>query len=769
MDIQNSVETWKRQVLCFFFLCSWGWGSGQLRYSVVEESEPGTLVGNLAQDLGLQIYDIPKRRLRMGSEESRKYFAVNWENGALTVNGNIDRESLCGSTSICLLPAEVVIESPLELHRLVIEIRDINDNSPIFTTAERTIKILELLANPGATFHLEGAHDLDVGANGIQQYKLNPNGYFSLSVKTRKDGTLIPELVLEKALDREELSEHHLILTAVDGGNPPRTGTSEIHVIVLDLNDNAPTFEKSLFKISVLENVPLNTVLLQLNATDLDEGANSEIEYSFNEHTPDSIKRLLSLNPKSGIISTSGAIDYEELNSFEISVRAKDKGVPEMEGRCTIQVEVEDVNDNPPEILVTSLMKDVSEDTAVGTVIGLFSVKDKDSGKNGEVILELPSNLPFKFKSFDDHYSLITDSILDREKIPQYVIELVARDMGSPPLQTQQIIIFNISDVNDNPPTFSHVTLSVSVKENNEAGQLLTAVSAFDPDEGRNSDLMYSILEKQGQGHPISSFVYINAKNGNIYAQRSFDFENVQVLQIPIQVEDSGSPKLFTNTTVYIFILDTNDNAPTILYPEHSKDFIAQQKIPRPASGGSFVTKVTAVDLDSGHNALLSYSIVEASDLSLFHISAHTGEVRIVRDLQDTDASEQNLVISVSDHGKPPLSARLTIFLTLEDGAVQESMEAADFFHKSPNNPDITFYLIISLISISTVSFITFVILLVKCLKRDHRSHGLCCKEGYEPKHYTEQCQPTLHLNTDGTLKYMEVRMHPSEAQAGAA
>ncbi|MEE6478621.1 hypothetical protein FKM82_011896 [Ascaphus truei] len=767
MDIQNSSKAWRWQVVYFLFICSWGWGSGQLRYSIVEESEPGTFVGNVAQDLGLRITDISERRLRMGSEGSRKYFAVSWENGALTVNEKIDRESLCGSSSSCLLPIELVIENPLELHRLMIEILDINDNPPIFSTAERTIRITELLANPGASFPLESAHDLDVGTNGVRQYRLDTNPYFSLSVKNRKDGTPFPELVLEKALDREEINEHRLILTAIDGGDPPRSGTSQINVIVLDFNDNAPIFDKVYEKINFPENVPLNTVLLQLHATDRDEGVNSEIEYSFDDHTSDSIKRLFALNPNTGVIYTKGAIDFEESSSFEISVRARDKGVPEMEGHCIIQVEVEDVNDNPPEILLTSLLTDIPENTADGTVVGLFSVKDQDSGKNGEVRLELPPNLPFKFKSVEDHYSLTTDGVLDREKISQYVIELVASDMGSPPLHTQQTIILNISDVNDNYPTFSQAVFSANIKENNEPGHLLVEVSAFDTDEGQNSNLVYSILESQVEGSPISSFVYINSKNGNIYAQRTFDFEHVQVLQIPIRVEDSGFPKLFSNTTVFIFILDTNDNSPTILYPEHSKEFIAQQKIPKSASGGYLVTKVTAMDLDSGHNAWLSYHLLKATNTSLFHISAQTGEIRTVQGFQEAENSEQNLVISVSDHGEPPLSTIITIIVTLEDGMVQENAKSPDFFKSSKNNPDLTMYLIISLVAISSVSFITFIILLAQCLKKEtnRSSPGWCCINGHDSKHYPEQCQPTLHLNTDGTLKYMEVRMGPSEPQ----
>ncbi|KAG9491008.1 hypothetical protein GDO78_006390 [Eleutherodactylus coqui] len=701
----------------------------------------------------------------MGTEGSRKYFTVNWEDGALTVNEKIDRESLCGISTVCLLPVEVVIENPLQLHRVMVEILDINDNSPMFSNPERTIKITELLASPGARFALESAHDLDVGSNGIKQYRLDPSPYFSLSVKKRSDGTLIPELVLEKVLDREEVDKHQLILTAVDGGDPARSGTSQINVIVMDLNDNEPIFDKGLYKINVKENSPPNTVLLQLNATDLDEGVNGEIEYSFEDHMSDSIKKMFALNPNTGVISVIGPIDHEESRSFELPVRARDRGVPEMEGNCIIQVEIDDVNDNAPEILVTSLITDVPEDTAVGTVVGLFRVKDKDSGQNGQVTLELPSNLPFKFTFSHDHYSLVTKDVLDRETISQYVIDLIASDLGSPSLRTQQTITLKISDINDNRPSFSQVMYTAGIQENNTPGQLLVEISASDPDEGENSNLVYSLLDSQVVGSSsVSSFVYINSKTGSIYAQRSFDFEEVQVLQVPVKVEDSGSPRQVSNATVFIFILDTNDNAPRIFYPEYTDEFIAQQKIPKSSPGGYFVTKVTAMDPDSGHNAWLSYEIVKATDSSLFSISSQSGEIRTARSFQENENLEHSLLILVKDHGEPPLSATVTIIVTLEDGMVQENMKSKDLFHSTPNKSDLTMYLIISLVAISCVSFITFTILLVKCLRKDRGGSGWCCKDAPTPTHYPAQ-YPTLRLNPDGTLKYMEVRMGPMEPQ----
>ncbi|XP_041440838.1 protocadherin gamma subfamily A, 3 L homeolog isoform X25 [Xenopus laevis] len=765
MDIHNPTKHWKWQVVIVPFLCSLGWVSGQLRYSVTEESTPGTLIANAAQDLVLNSADIPKRRMRLGTEGSGKYFALNHRNGDLTVNEKIDRESLCGSSTRCILPLEIIIENPLELFSLEIEIVDINDNSPLFLRSDQLIKIYETMANPGIRFRLENAQDPDISTNGVSKYTLTPNPYFSLSVNPRKDGTLVPELIIENILDREEKEHHKLTITAFDGGNPPRSGTSQITVIVLDSNDNAPDFEHSTYKAAIKENAPQHTVILRLNATDRDEGLNGEIEYFFDYDTLESVKELLTLNQQSGEISVNGVIDFEEKEFYEISVRAKDKGNPEHESQCLVLIEIEDVNDNVPEITLTSLLNAVPENAALETAVGFLSVRDKDSGKNGEVSLEISPNLPFKIKPFNNRYTIVTDGVLDREKVAQYILDLIATDLGSPPLRTTMSIILNISDINDNPPVFSQPHVTVFIRENNDPGSFLCTVSAVDPDDGLNSVLTYSVLERKTDAHSILSLVNIDSKSGNIYAQGSFDYEQIQVLQVTVKVEDSGSPKLSSNITVFIFILDQNDNAPLMLYPEHSRQVSPQQKIPTLSPAGFLVTKISAVDLDSGHNAWLSYHIVDGTDPSLFQISSSHGEIQTVRSLQETDQIDQRLVIVVKDHGEPALSTTVTIYIILEDTIFPERPKSQNFV-TSNNKPEMTLYLIISLVAVSLVSLVTFIILLARCLRKESSSTICsCCLGSPQPKYYTEQCRPTLHLNTDGTLKFMEVRMEPSDPQ----
>ncbi|XP_077330335.1 protocadherin gamma-C5-like isoform X28 [Lithobates pipiens] len=765
MDCKCSSNAWKWQVAFSLLLCSWGWVSGQLRYSIAEESDPGTVVGNIAQDLGLNLADINKRRLSLGSEESSQYFNIDQKYGALIIQERIDRESLCGSSSSCLLHLEVVAENPLELFSLEIEILDINDNYPIFSVTDQEIKLIELFANPGVRFSLPTAKDLDVGKNGVRHYSLNQNPYFSLSEKYRSDGILIAELVLEKNLDREEKSEHKLILSATDGGEPPRSGSTQINIIVLDFNDNAPVFDQASYKVGLMENLPLNTIVLKLNATDLDDSMNSEILYSFDDHTSDSAKEIFEVDEKTGEIFIKGVVDFEIAKMYELFVKAVDKGSPKLEGRCVVQVEVQDVNDNVPEIVFTSKNNVVPENAPVGSIVGFITIKDRDSGKNGEVKLIVPPNLPFKCQPMSNRYTLVTSGHLDREKVSQYTITLIASDLGSPSLSSQTTIIITISDINDNPPAFLQSAYNAFISENNEPGRLLCTVSAADPDEGDNAKLIYSMAENHIDGSPVSSFVYINSDTGNIYAQRSFDYEQFQVLQITARVEDSGSPKLFSNVSVFIFIQeDTNDNYPSILYPENSGEVMAQETIPRSASAGYLVSKVSAVDLDSGHNAWLTYSLLQSGTSDWFHISEYTGEVRTLRGLQETDNTEHRLVISVSDHGEPSLSSTVTLIVNIMENIAQESPKSHDFLTNSKSAPNMTLYLIISLVAISLVSLVTFVILLVRCLRKNYDSScGSCFPNKSLPVSYIDQYKPTLYLNTDGTLKYMEVRMAPPE------
>ncbi|XP_030000822.1 protocadherin gamma-C5-like [Sphaeramia orbicularis] len=760
MTKRTGYRDWRWQSLWwynFFFL--WSTIEGQTRYSIPEELRQGSVVGNLAKDLGLGLSEIFDRKLRVASEAGKQYFSVDAAKGELVVNDRIDREALCGQSTSCVLSLQVVVENPLQSHRIEVEIKDINDNSPSFHTQEMNLKIPESVAL-ARRFPLEIAEDLDVGSNSLKTYSLSKNDHFSLKFKDIKGGQSVPELVLEKSLDREKDSVHQLLLTALDGGTPVRSGTCKITISVIDVNDNFPVFNENVYQVSMKENSTKGTFVIKLTATDADEGPNGEVKYSFGSRTPDFVLSLFEINDLTGDIVLKGELDYEASTSFLIDITAKDKGVPEMEGHCRVQLNVEDINDNAPNIVLTSKPSPVREDAPSGTVVALISARDMDSGDNGKVKLKLAKRYPFSLKpSFSNNYELVTSGPLDREIFSQYDIEIKSTDSGSPPLSSTTVIPISITDVNDNPPIFTQPIYNVYLKENGLPGSILYSVSASDLDSGENAKISYSILDSKVQDVSVSSYVYINSDNGSIYSMHSFDYEKLKVFQIQVQAKDQGSPSLSTNATVHVFILDQNDNAPAVIYPSSAAlGSLSHQRMPRSAKAGHLVTKVTAVDADSGHNAWISYKLAEATDASLFTVNLYTGEVRTKRTVSEQDDSSQRLLIEIKDDGEPVQSATVTVSILMED-ALHEPI--LDIRHKvtepSKKTGRITLYLILSLASVSVLSLVTFLILAVKCI-RNSRSSGSCCMRRTDCDDYKNPNRNLqIQLNTDGPIKYVEV------------
>ncbi|XP_062282117.1 protocadherin gamma-C5-like [Scomber scombrus] len=760
MTKRMGYRDWRWQALwCHHFFLLWSTIDGQTRYSIPEELKQGAVVGNLAKDLGLGLSEIFERKLRVASEAGKQHFSVDAGKGELVVNDRIDREALCGQSASCVLPLQVVIEDPLQLHRIEVEIRDINDNSPSFLSNQLSLKLAESAA-VATRFPLESAMDPDVGSNSLKSYTLSKNECCSLKIKEIEGGKTVPELVLEKPLDREKKAVHKILLTALDGGNPARSGTSQITISVLDINDNFPVFEKNVYKVTLSEKSVKGAVIIKPKATDADEGLNGEIEFSFGTRTTDYVLSVFDINSLTGEIVLKGELDYETTKSYDIDVTAKDKGSPEMEGHCRVQIDIIDFNDNFPEIVLTSQPKPVREDSPSGTVVALISARDLDSGDNGKVTLQLPKGSPFNLKpSFSNNYALVTSGHLDRERFSEYNIKITATDSGSPPLSSKKSIPVSISDVNDNPPVFTQPSYNVYLKENGVPGSILYSVSASDLDFGENAKISYSILDSKVQDVSVSSYVYINSDNGSIYSMHSFDYEKLKVFPIQVQAKDQGSPSLSSNATVHVFILDQNDNAPAVIYPSSAAlGSLSHQRMPRSAKPGHLVTKVTAVDADSGHNAWISYKLAEATDASLFTVNQYTGEVRTKRAVSEQDDSSQRLLIEVKDDGEPVQSATVTVSILLEDGLHEPILDLRQkTMEPSKKTGRITLYLILSLASVSVLSLVTFLILAVKCI-RSSRSSGSCCMTRSDCDNYKNPNRNLqIQLNTDGPIKYVEV------------
>uniref|UniRef100_A0A673VQM2 Protocadherin gamma-A10-like n=1 Tax=Salmo trutta TaxID=8032 RepID=A0A673VQM2_SALTR len=727
-------------VFCFaFFLLPLHSAYGDVSYSFPEEMKRGSVIGNIAKDLGLEASRLSARKARIDTEGNRKrYCDINLSTGDLIVAERIDREGLCGEKILCILKFELVLESPLELHHISLQIQDINDNSPIFPKDLIKVEIRES-ALKGARYRVNAAHDADIGQNAVQSYVLQRNNHFVLGLQTNNAGIKYGELVLDKELDREEQQELKLLMTAVDGGSPQRSGTVVIHVTVLDANDNAPVFSQAVYKASLPENSPLDTVVVTVSATDADEGVNGEVTYEFSR-VSETARNVFTMDQNTGEIRVTGEIDYEEETQFELFIEGKDGFGLSSDSKVII--DITDINDNTPVIYLKSLTSPIPENASPGTEVGIINVQDRDSENNRQVRCYIQQNLPFKLvPSIKNYYSLVTTGELDRELVSDYNITITATDEGSPPLSSSKSVQLSVADVNDNPPVFEEQSYKAHVTENNKPGASVCSVTARDPDWRQNGTVIYSILPGEVNGVPVSSFLSVNGDTGVIHAVRSFDYEQFRSFKVHVVARDNGSPPLSSNVTVSVFITDVNDNSPQILYPAPEGNSFMTELVPKAAHGGSLVSKMIAVDADSGQNAWLSYHIVKSTDPGLFTIGLHSGEIRTQRDISESDNMKQNLIVSVKDNGQPSLSATCTMYLVISDN-LAEVPELKDVSYDE-NNSKLTSYLIIALVSVSTF-FLTFIIVILAvrfCRRRKPRllfDGAVAIPSAYLPPNYAE-------------------------------
>ncbi|XP_045886272.1 protocadherin alpha-3-like isoform X1 [Micropterus dolomieu] len=709
-----------RWVCVVVALLLWSVASAQIRYSISEEVNEGTVVGNVAKDLGLDKSTLKERKYRIVSSTTDPLFHVNQNDGILYVNRKIDREEVCAQSSTCLINLKTVLENPLEVHYIGVEILDVNDHSPSFPDTEKTLEISESVVS-GTRFQLQAARDPDSGHFSVQQYKLSPNDHFRLEVKDKGEDGKIPILTVQKYLDREAAGSHSLVLTALDGGKPIKSGNMNILVNVLDVNDNAPVFSKDVYSVMLDENAPLGTTVVQVNATDLDEGPNGDVIYSFSNSVNRKLFKLFEIIPSTGEIIVKGLVDFEQKDKYEIEIQASDKGLAPLTTEKSVIIKIVDVNDNAPEIEVTSFSSFIPEDSRPGTTVALISVNDLDSGLNGKVICSMGEDVPFTLSPSlqDKMYSLVTKSPLDREKQSHYDLTITAKDAGQPPLSSEKTISVVVSDVNDNSPEFSLSPYTFYVTEGNNPGASVFSVNASDRDENDNALISYHIVRDRSEENKVASFLNINSENGDILALKSFDFETLKTFQFQVVASDSGTPSLSSNVTVNVFILDQNDNAPVILYPVSSNGSAeGVEEIPRNVNAGHLVTKVRAYDADIGYNGWLLFSLQQVTDHSLFGLDRYTGQIRTLRSFTETDEAEHKLLILVKDNGNVSLSATATVVVKLVEP--KEAFAASDVKSsaKDEEGTDVTFYLMITLGSVSVLFLISIIVLIaMQCSK----------------------------------------------------
>ncbi|XP_046907531.1 protocadherin beta-16-like isoform X23 [Hypomesus transpacificus] len=698
-----------RQVLLFLSVLSLGSVHGQVSYSISEEMVKGSLVGNIAQDLGLDIKRLKSGKARIYTGESLEYIELNKESGILIIKERIDREALCGQTTPCALHFQIILENPMELYSITVEITDVNDNPPSFGKSEVKLKISESAVN-GAKFVLERAMDLDVGNNGLQSYLLNPTDNFALKLHNQADGNKNVEMVLHKPLDREKQEQVSLLLTAIDGGKPQMSGTMQILITVLDVNDNAPVFTQPVYKATVTENAPKGTVVTTVSASDADQGSNGKITYSITNMLDD-VRKAFQVNEDSGELTVIGNIDYEKSKHFQINLRASDDGG--LTDSCKVIVDIVDINDNKPIINIISRSNIIAEDAKTDTVVTMINIQDPDSSENGKVKCSINENIPFLMKATSSNFfSLVTDSELDRERASEYNISVTCSDEGVPSLSSSVTLTLQISDVNDNAPVFERRSYEAYIIENNTPGLSIFTVKARDADWNQNARVSYILEDSSVNGVSVSSYVSVRADNGVVHAVRSFDFEQIKDFQFRVKAQDGGSPPLSSNVTVKIMIQDQNDNAPQVLYPVQTGSSLVAEMVPRSADVGYLVTKVVAVDVDSGQNAWLSYKLQKATDRALFEVGLQNGEIRTVRQVTDKDAVKQRLTVVVEDNGQPSRSATVNVNVAVADSFPEVLSEFTDFTHDKDYNDNLTFYLVLALAVVSFL-FITCLVVII--------------------------------------------------------
>ncbi|XP_041799586.1 protocadherin beta-16-like [Chelmon rostratus] len=699
----------RRQVLLFLSVLCLRSVFGQVSYSIPEEMTKGSVVGNIAHDLGLDLKRLKSGKARVYTGASVEYIGLNKERGVLLIQERIDREALCGETTPCALHFQLILENPMELFRVTVEITDINDNTPSFTNAEKRFEISES-AVIGSKFVLEKAIDSDIGMNGLQQYSLTPTNNFVLKLENQADGSKKVEMVLQKPLDREKQEYISLLLTAVDGGEPQMSGTMQIFVNVLDANDNAPAFAKPLYRAKIQENSPKGTSVTTVSASDKDIGSNGEVSYLISTS-----KRLLSelfkIDAKTGNVVVVGEIDYEKAKTYQIDIEAVDRGG--LSDSTKVIVDVIDINDNNPHINIVSKSESISEDSSPNTVIAMLSINDPDSENNGKVECNIDANIPFKIEStLNGFYTLVTELALDREVESQYNITVTCSDEGVPSLSSSVTLTLQISDVNDNAPVFERSSYEAYIVENNTPGLSIFTVKARDADWNQNARVSYILEDSSVNGVPVSSYVSVSADSGVIHAVRSFDYEQIKDFQFRVKAQDGGSPPLSSNVTVKIKIQDQNDNPPQVLYPVQTGGSVVAEMVPRSADVGYLVTKVVAVDVDSGQNAWLSYKLQKATDRALFEVGSQNGEIRTIRQVTDKDAVKQRLSVIVEDNGQPSRSATVIVNVAVADSFPEVLSEFTDFPHDKEYNDNLTFYLVLALAVVSFL-FITCLVVII--------------------------------------------------------
>lgn len=635
----------------------------EVTYNLEEETKRGVLVGNVAEDAGLSNVNNPTFSLFQAGYPAAKWFSITEDLGELHTNATIDRDTICEFQDQCVLNLVAVAsteDGDFHKIKIYVNIIDINDNSPTFSKSVVSLQISEDTAI-NFSYSLEGAVDLDTGNNSVERYEIpSHDSPFHTAADKFSDGRSMLKLILKQTLDRETHPSYLIQVVAYDGGTPPKTGSMTVNITVGDINDNYPIFSKPSYNITIMDDLPVESVVVKTFASDKDEGINGEVQYRLDPRQTEDIFQIFHMNSTTGEIYLKESLISGSRENYNILIEATDLGNQPLISKSQVFVRVQDNHNNFPVINVNVLSgsdtAEVSEHASQGTVVAHVAVKDPDTGANGLVTCDVISDY-FKIQKFEENeYKVVVFASLNREMRDNYEVTVNCRDAGSPPRETNFTFPVIVVDENDNPPRFERQTYNANILENNDIDISLLTVSATDDDIGVNADLRYSVSEE------AQNLASIDALSGSLRLKIALDREQHSQISFYVYATDSGDVPLTGTATVNIIVKDANDNAPT--YPDKISTFVVTENIAAPRVIGT----VSAFDKDEGINSEVRHYLMTSNtgELPPFEVKEN-GTVLVTRSLDRETVALYELQIMAMDRGSPAKTGYSFIKILVED------------------------------------------------------------------------------------------------------
>lgn len=640
-------------------------------YTIPEETGEKFYVGNVARESRLygnvseDVFQQMKFQILTQGNEDAARFVIDESTSTIRTAVNLDREIICPKQVDCTLNFNVAVylkdadTGVLDLYKIIrvrVIIEDLNDNKPDFFNKEVSLEIAEN-TNVNTGYPTDGAVDLDRGANNsIQRYVMEPaNGMFGLEVIQKQDGSSDLNIVVKYPLDRETTSFYQLIIYAVDGGVPPKSGSVKINITITDENDNVPVFSEREYNKSVEENTPINSTIVHVTATDSDAGNNGLVRYRFSARPPNNVLETFEIDSETGVITSKAILNYEKTKKWSFDVEAYDSGSPSRTATVTVNINIININDNYPQININLPPggTEISEAAHVGSFIAHVAVFDEDS--DSQVITCQLLGDDFRLEDFKiaNNYKVILNKELDHEVQDSYDVTIVCEDSGVPPNSNETSFVVKVQDVNDNYPVFKQKNYELTIPEEVYQSIMIQA-EATDKDSGDNGKVTYGL--QKGSDTRFS----VNSRTGLITANTVFDREVDPEIRLHVLAWDSGNKSLTSTATVVVNITDINDNAPK--FPSSPLTIRLLESEPMQS------VNLNVTDPDFGNNGQFTLTFPQNDYLSeYFEFNSVTGEIKTLKPIDREEIPYFKFWVKAVDKGVPQMSSSAEVILQITD------------------------------------------------------------------------------------------------------